>query len=290
MSNLIESSTKSISQYLIGNQMQEYLRSVLGAKKDNFVTNLVSIYNQSKELQECSQKSLVSGAIVATTLNLSLNKSFGYAYLVPYKKKNRSGGIDSVEAQFQIGFKGYIQLAMRTGQYKKINAVPIYENQFVSWSPMSEELSLNDVEGNSEIVGYAAYFQLLNGFEKTMFWRYDKMLKHADEFSQAFNATALQKLKDGEIPQDQLWKFSSYWYKNFDEMALKTMLRQLLSKYGILSEEMQSAYESDQQVIVDGVGKYVDSRSTETDVIPQEDAFDDTEEAKVVDVVSINDV
>ena len=290
MSEIVESNTRSITQYLGSDAMQAYLQSVLGSKKDTFITNIVSVYNQSKELQECSQKSLVSGAIVATTLNLSLNKSFGYAYLVPYKKKDRTGAVIAVEAQFQIGFKGYIQLAMRTGQYKKINAVPIYENQFISWSPMSEDLILSDIEGEGEIIGYAAFFQLLNGFEKTMFWRYDKMLKHADEFSQAFNATALQKLKDGEIPQDQLWKFSSYWYKNFDEMALKTMLRQLLSKYGILSEEMQSAYESDQQVIVDGVGKYVDSRSTETDVIPQEDAFDDTEEAKVVDVVSINDV
>ena len=290
MSNLVESNTKSITQYLNGNQMQDYLKSVLGGKKDNFITNVVSMYNQSKGLQECSQKSLVSGAIVATALNLSLNQSFGYAYLVPYKKKDRNGKVISCDAQFQIGYKGYIQLAMRTGQYKKINAVPIHKNQFVRWSPMCEDLVLTDIEGEGEIVGYAAYFQLLNGFEKTMFWRYDKMLKHADEFSQAFNKTALQKLKDGEIPQEDLWKFSSYWYKNFDEMALKTMLRQLLSKYGILSEEMQSAYESDQQVIVDGVGKYVDSRSTETDFIQQNDAFGDVEEDKAIDVIGIDDV
>ncbi len=189
---------------------------------------------------------------MATTLNLSLNKSFGYAYLIPYKN-NKS---NTVEAQFQIGYKGYIQLAMRTGEYNRLNAVPVYENQFISWNPVEEELKLNDVEGAGKIVGYVAYFRLINGFEKTIYWSYEKMLNHANTFSSAFSLQNYKLLQQGKIPEKDLWKYSSFWYKNFDEMALKTMLRQLLSKYGILSESMQKAYEYDQAVIIDNKPTY----------------------------------
>lgn len=249
-----------ITKYLNSYAMQGYLKSVIGSNKEKFVTNLVSAVNQNKALQECSNKSLVSGALVATTLNLSLNSSFGYAYLVPYNKK----GSDVKEAQLQIGYRGYIQLALRTGEYQRLNAVPIYKSQFQSWNALTEDLKLNSFDSfdGDEVIGYVAYFRLNNGFEKTMFWSYDKMLNHADKYSQAFSASAYEKLKKGEIPEKDLWKFSSFWYKSFDDMALKTMLRQLLSKFGIMSEEMREAYDYDQSVIVDNNPVYIDNGGT----------------------------
>ena len=258
MSQQVTVNNEKITKYLTGAKMQEYLQSVIGSNKDRFVTNLVSAVNQNKTLQTCTNQSLVSGALVATTLNLSLNSSFGYAYLVPFKNKKT----ETFEAQFQIGYKGYIQLAMRTGEYQRLNAVPIYKSQFKSWNALTEELKLNafDDIGDDEIIGYVAYFRLNNGFEKTMFWSHEKMLKHADKFSQAFSSNAYAKLLKGEIPEKEMWKYSSFWYKDFSEMALKTMLRQILSKYGILSEEMQKAYESDSAVISpDGNPIYIDN-------------------------------
>jgi recombination protein RecT len=194
---------------------------------------------------------------VATSLNLSLNKGFGYAYLVPFNNKKTS----TTEAQFQIGWKGYVQLAMRTGEYHKLNAVTIYKNQFVRWNELGEELTLNDVDGEGEVVGYVARFKLLNGFEKTMYWSYAKMLKHADTFSQAFKAAEYEKIKAGKIAQSELWRYSSFWYKSFDDMALKTMFRQLLSKYGILSAEMEKAYTYDQAIIDKDKVRYSDNES-----------------------------
>ena len=258
MSGEVTTTAKTgITKYLNSEAMQNYLKSVIGSNKDKFATNLISAVNQNKALQECSNMSLVSGALVATTLNLSLNSSFGYAYLVPYKNKKTQ----TTEAQFQIGYKGYIQLALRTGEYQRLNAVPIYKSQFQSWNALTEELKLNTFDdfGDDEIVGYVAYFRLNNGFEKTMFWSREKMLKHADAYSQAFSVTAYDKLQKGQIPESEMWKYSSFWYKSFDDMALKTMLRQILSKYGIMSEEMQKAYDYDQSVIVDDNPVYIDN-------------------------------
>lgn len=252
---------KGITPYLNTPKVQQYLKDVIGNNKDRFTTNLISVINQNKSLQKCTNISLMSGAIVATTLNLSLNSAFGYAYLVPFKnnKASKDAGSDIFEAQFQIGYKGYIQLALRTGEYKRINAVPIYKSQFKKWNALTEELELNDSFVEDEVVGYVSYFKLNNGFEKTMYWSYDKMLSHADTYSQAFNVEISHKIKKGEIPEKDLWKYSSYWYKDFDGMALKTMLRQILSKYGIMSEEMQKAYEYDQSVINENEKKYIDN-------------------------------
>ena len=255
MSNEVAKQKTGITPYLNSPKVQQYLRDVIGSNKDRFTTNLISVINQNKSLQECTNISLMSGAIVATTLNLSLNSAFGYAYLVPYN--NTKQGIK--EAQFQIGYKGYIQLALRTGEYKRINAVPVYKSQFKKWNALTEELELNDSFIEDEVVGYVSYFKLNNGFEKTMYWSYDKMLAHADTYSKAFNVDVAEKIKNRQIPEKDLWKYSSYWYKDFDGMALKTMLRQILSKYGIMSEEMQKAYEYDQSVISENDKKYVDN-------------------------------
>ncbi|WNL28020.1 recombinase RecT [Arcobacter cryaerophilus gv. pseudocryaerophilus] len=251
--NEVIKTENSLTKYLNSNAIQRYLTDVIGKNKDKFITNLISVCNQNKDLQKCTSLSLMSGALAATTLNLNLNSSFGYAYLVPFKnnKLTREKGYDVFEAQFQIGYKGFIQLALRTGEYRKINAMPIFKEQFRSWNALTEEIALNefsDFEDN-EVIGYVAYFKLNNGFEKTIYWSKTKMEKHADTYSQAFKIEIAEKIKQKLIKESEMWKYSSYWYKDFDGMALKTMLRQLLSKWGILSEELQKALEDDQTII-----------------------------------------
>lgn len=251
--NEVIKTENNLTKYLNSNAIQRYLTDVIGNNKDKFITNLISVCNQNKDLQKCTSLSLMSGALAATTLNLNLNSSFGYAYLVPFKnnKLTREKGYDVFEAQFQIGYKGFIQLALRTGEYRKINAIPIYKSQFKSWDALTEDLELNNLDDfkDDEVVGYVAYFRLNNGFEKTIYWSLGKMQKHADTYSQAFKIEISEKIKKGEIADKDMWRYSSYWYKDFDGMALKTMLRQLLSKWGILSEELQKALEDDQTII-----------------------------------------
>ena len=251
--NEVIKTENNLTKYLNSNAIQRYLTDVIGNNKDKFITNLISVCNQNKDLQKCTSLSLMSGALAATTLNLNLNSSFGYAYLVPFKnnKLTREKGYDVFEAQFQIGYKGFIQLALRTGEYRKINAIPIYKSQFKSWDALTEDLELNNLDDfkDDEVVGYVAYFRLNNGFEKTIYWSKTKMEKHADTYSQAFKIEIAEKIKQKLIKESEMWKYSSYWYKDFDGMALKTMLRQLLSKWGILSEELQKALEDDQTII-----------------------------------------
>ena len=174
--------------------------------------------------------------------------------------------------------KGYIQLAIRSGQYRKINVLPIKEGELVSFDPMTEEIEVNLIEDDelrekTPTAGYYAMFEYVNGFRKAIYWSYKKMLNHADQYSKAFSKKAYQDLKDNKIPQSDLWKYSSFWYKNFDDMACKTMLRQLISKWGIMSIEMQKALEYDQGVGIVKDGKasgveYVDSPEADLVIDP----------------------
>ncbi|WMJ85464.1 recombinase RecT [Anaerocolumna sp. MB42-C2] len=199
-------------------------------------------------------------------LNLSPSPQLGQYYMVPYKKKDRQGHVISVEAQFQLGAKGYKQLAMRTGQYLDIDCIYIHEGEYLGRDRFSgkykfEFIEDDEVKENLPIVGYLAYFELLNGFKKQLYWSRAKMEKHADTYSQAFNLEAYRKLQKGEIPKEELWKYSSFWYKSFDEMAEKTMIRQLISKWGIMSIEMEDAYTRDMSVIDEqGNPQYVDNK------------------------------
>ena len=169
------------------------------------------------------------------------------------------------EAQFQIGYKGYLQLAIRTGEYVDIDAIEIREGEYkgrnrLTGKPEFEFVDDDAIRENLPVIGYMAYFEMKNGYIKRLYWSKEKMVKHADEYSQAFSAKKLEELQSGKIPQNELWKYSSFWYKNFDEMAKKTMLRQLLSKHGLLSTEMQKAVESDQAIIDDELKPhYVDN-------------------------------
>ena len=183
--------------------------------------------------------------------------------MVPFN--NRKKG--TKEAQFQLGYKGLLQLAIRTSEYIDIDAIEIKEGEYkgrdkFTGRPKFEFVEDDDIRENLPVVGYMAYFEMKNGYIKRLYWSKTKMENHADTYSMAFDLEKYHDLQEGKIPQSEQWKYSSFWYKNFDEMAKKTMLRQLLSKHGLLSTEMQKAVESDQAVITkDLQPEYVDNEN-----------------------------
>lgn len=232
-------SNKQIGAYLAEQGIQRYMSLALKDEKEKFILNLVSVVNQNPSLASCENSTLLFGGLAVWDMGLSLAKSLGEAYLVAYKNKNT--GI--TEAQLQIGYKGLIQLALRTNEYLKLNAVPIYKNQFISWNSIDEELLLNNVEGEGEIMGYCAYFKLKNGFSKKTFWGIKKVQEHARKYSKTY----------------QYNPSKSIWSSNFDAMACKTVLKDILSKYGLKSVELQKAIEVDQSILKENEVIYVDN-------------------------------
>ena len=160
-------------------------QEILGKKAQTFATSVIQIVNSNELLKNAEPMSILNCAMVAATLDLPLNNQLGFAWIVPYKenKKDKESGqwTTRVVAQFQIGYKGFNQLAQRTGSYQKINAVPVYENQFKSWNVLTEELEGDfTIEGEGKIRGYCAYFRLLNGFDKVVYWPTEKVKKHVN--------------------------------------------------------------------------------------------------------------
>ena len=243
-------------------------------RASRFIANITSAVSVNPTLQECEASTILSAGLLGEALNLSPSPQLGQFYMVPYEDKKRGCKV----AQFQLGYKGYIQLAIRSGQYRKINVLPIKESELVSFDPMTEEIEVNLIEDDelrekTPTAGYYAMFEYVNGFRKAIYWSYKKMLNHADQYSKAFSKKSYQDLNDGKIPQSEQWKYSSFWYKNFDDMACKTMLRQLISKWGIMSIEMQKALEYDQGVGIVKDGKasgveYVDSPEADLVIEP----------------------
>ena len=262
--------------------------------KSQFIANIVSAVSNNPTLQECDQTSVLSAALQADALHFPINNSLGYCYIVPYNDK-KSG---MKKGQFQIGYKGYIQLAIRSGYYKNIDVTEVREGELKYYDPLhGPEFEFEkDFEKREKlrVIGYAGYFKLNTGFEKYFYISDVAMLKHADTYSQAFDAEIYKKLVKGEIPQKDMWKYSSFWYKDFNEMAKKTVIRQLLSKWGIMSVEMQQAYENDMAAFdIKGNREYIDSKELEKsnieDVINmqqaesgQKDLFDNVDENGVV--------
>ena len=197
-----------------------------------FVSSVLQIANGNNYLKNADPLTIYNAALMAATLNIPINQNLGFAYIVPYGKA----------AQFQLGYKGLIQLAQRTGQYKSINVTEVYENQFNSFNSLTEELDCDfSILGEGKVVGVAAYFKLLNGFEKTSYWPIEKVTAHAKKYSKTFN--------------------NGPWKSDFNAMAKKTVLKLMLSTYGPLSVEVQKAIDVDQAVIKNEDGselEYVD--------------------------------
>lgn len=251
--------------YLTQDAVKQQINSIVGGRNGaRFISSIVSAVQTTPALQECSNQSILSAALLGQALNLSPSPQLGQFYMVPYE--NRKTGCK--EAQFQLGYKGYIQLAVRSGYYKKLNVMAIKEGELIRYDPMEETIEVNLIEDDilreeTQTIGYYAMFEYENGFRKAMYWSLRKMAAHVEKYSQAFKRNgglkSMELLQQGKIPEKDMWKYSSFWFKDFDGMAMKTMLRQLISKWGIMSIEMQSAMDQDMAVIhEDGTAEYVD--------------------------------
>ncbi len=220
-----------LTAYLTQDAVKDQINKVVGGKNgQRFMSAIISAVNTNTALQECTNSSILSGALLGESLNLSPSPQLGHYYLVPFNDKNK-GKV----AQFQLGYKGYIQLAIRSGQYKKLNVLAIKEGELEYFDPLNEDIKINlmvdkwDEREEAETIGYYAMFELTNGFRKAIYWSKKQMENHAMKYSQGYRAK----------------KGYTFWEKNFDGMAYKTMLRQLISKWGIMSIELQSAFEND---------------------------------------------
>ena len=168
-------------------------------------------------------------------------------------------------------------MAIRSGYYKKLNVLPIKEGELLCYNPLDEEIEVNLIEDDlireeTPTVGYYAMFEYENGFRKTMYWTKRKMMAHADKYSAAFHAADMERIEKGEVPEKDMWKYSSFWYKDFDGMAMKTMLRQLISKWGIMSIDLQTAIEKDMAVInEDGNPEYIENEEQDDNVAVEQD-------------------
>lgn len=270
-----------ITEYLTKDAIKNQINKVVGGKNgQRFISAIVSAYNTNPTLQECTNQSILSAALLGESLQLSPSPQLGHYYMVPFNNTKT----DVKEAQFQMGYKGYIQLAIRSGQYKRLNVVAIKEGELEYFDPLNEDIKVNlmvddwDKREEAETIGYYAMFELVNGFRKTMYWSKAQMLAHADKYAPAFYKDAGKvKTKYGEKqrvsyadyeagnydPRDS-WMYSSFWYKNFDGMAYKTMLRQLISKWGVMSIDLQKAFEGDMATLdAEGHPTYVENDNDE---------------------------
>lgn len=257
---------QTLSAYLSQDAVKSKINEVIGGKDgQRFISAIVSATTANPALQECTNSSILSAAMLGESLKLSPSPQLGQYYLVPYNDKNK-GKV----AQFQLGYKGYIQLAIRSGQYKKLNVLGIKEGELIRFDPLNEEIEVRLIEDEeareaAETIGYYAMFEYTNGFKKAMYWSRAKMEAHALKYSQGYR-------KDKE----KGWKYT-FWSKDFDGMAYKTMLRQLISKWGIMSIDMQQAMDADMGVIHDdGTVDYVDNQPADNNIIEAD--------AEVVDV------
>lgn len=269
MSNEITKTSGSnkigFTSFITSNAVAQKINSIVGSEKDGakFISNIVASVQANPTLKECSNQSILSCALVAHSLNLSANPTLGQIYMIPYN--NKQTGMK--EAQIQLSYKSYIQLAIRSGYYKKINALAIKKGELVKYDPLEEEIEVKLIEDEEErekapVAGFYAMFQYSNGFKKAIYWSNEKMLNFADKYSQSFNRKTMQDIIDGKINEKDMWKYSSPWYSQYEMMGIKTVLKNLLSKYGILSIEMQEAIEKDQAVIKDdGTPIYVDNNN-----------------------------
>lgn len=274
-----------LSVYLQNDVVKKQINQVVGGKNGTrFISSIVSAVQSTPALQECTSPSIVNAALLGEALNLSPSPQLGQFYMVPFDNKKKG----CKEAQFQLGYKGYIQLAIRSGYYKKLNVLAIKEGELVRYDPLDEEVEVNLIDDDilreeAPTMGYFAMFEYENGFRKTLYWSKKKMLAHAEKYSFAFykngGAKSLELLEQGKIPEKDMWKYSSFWFKDFDGMALKTMLRQLISKWGIMSIDLQNAIDKDMAVIhEDGKTEYVDAVKAEDDGVVSDQELQEVQE------------
>lgn len=242
-------------QNLINNTLRDQDRA------RRFTASITSAVAVNPALQECDAGTILAGALLGESLNLSPSPQLGQYYLVPFKNKRQN----TSTAQFVLGYKGYVQLALRSGQYKDLDVMVIKQGEYQGKDPETGKARFKFIEDDDQrdalpTVGYMAYFEYMNGFRKVLYWSKEKMMNHADTYSPAFSRKGYENLLAGNVQQSEMWKYSSFWYKNFDDMAKKTMLRQLISRWGVMSIDMQTAIEHDDTITHDNDGQLIAER------------------------------
>lgn len=255
--SLVKTQKQTFSAFLSTDAMKKKINEMVGGEKgQQFITAIISAVSTNPQLAECDHSTILSAALVGQALNLSPSPQLGQYYMVPFNDNKRGCKV----AQFQIGYKGYIQLAIRSGYYKKLNVLAIKEGELVKYDALNEDIEVKLIENEEErekapTIGYYAMFEYLNGFRKTLYWTKKHMEAHAEKYSMGYKAH----------------KGYTFWEKDFDGMAYKTMLRQLISKWGIMSVDMQKAMESDMaEIKEDGTYEYVDNEFEVTEPIQEE--------------------
>lgn len=256
--SLVKSQAKpSFAVYMSNEKVKEQINSILGSKDgQKFISGIVSAVTTNPALAECSNASIVSAALLGESLKLSPSPSIAHYYMIPFKdtKNNRT------VATFVLSWRGMVQLAIRSGQYRRINVVPIKQGELVRYDPMTEEIEVrliedDEIRENTPTVGYYAFYELVNGFRKSLYWSKKKVIAHAERYSKGYKAH----------------KGYTFWEQSdeaFDQMACKTLLRQLIGKYGVMSIEFQKGYEADSAYIrEDGTPEYVDSDPAEEQIM-----------------------
>lgn len=262
------------SVFMSQDNIKNLVQQAVGKDSQKFTASIISAVSTNPGLQKCEQTTILSAALLGQSLGLSPSPQLGHYYMVPFEDRKN----DRTVAQFQLGYKGYIQLAMRSGQYADLDVIEIKEGEYKgkdkkTGKQIFEFIEDDDIREGLPTIGYMAFFELLNGFRKVLYWTKTKMINHADKYSPAFSKDGEtiktkygQKKKvsfadylNGKYDSNDEWMYSSFWYKSFDDMAFKTMLRQLISKWGIMSIEMQDAFTHDEATInEDGSPSYVE--------------------------------
>lgn len=264
---------RTFNQTIANVKTQEYLETLLGERKQEFVNNMTSLVSNDKALQACDPMSLMFASLKVTSLGLPLDNNLGFAHVIPYKNTKDN----KVEAQVQIGYKGIQQLSIRSGQFKIINVTDVREGELKGRNRLTGELQfdwiVNDADRlKAKVIGYVGYFELLSGYSKTTYWSIAELEQHGVKYSQSFK------------------RGYGVWKDNFDAMAKKTVLKLMLNKGDApMSVEMQQAIKYDQSVILDenGSHRYVDNQKPSAEdkldaIAAKEQEFEDVQE--VVDI------
>lgn len=283
-SNAVAKPVDTLKAIVNAPSVQDQFRNALGEHKDAFVASLIDLYTGDKSLQTCEPKLVIMEALRAATLKLPLNRALGFAYIVVYNNNRkvtdpRTGRDQWVKVPtptFIPGYKGYIQLAMRTGQYKTINADVVYEGELKGFDKLSGHPDFSGTKTSDKVVGYFCHFALLNGFCKTLYMTVEEMAKYAKRYSPSVRRDTsveqlIAKANDPSVSAKQVG-----WEGNFTDMAIKTVVRRLISKYGYLSVEMQNAVANDTADT---------PTASPRDEMLQEAQTEDVEVAEVVEVV-----
>lgn len=281
MNTPVKNSTKEVSKIdklksiLGADSVQDQFKNAMKENSGAFVASIIDLYNGDNYLQQCDPKAVVMEALKAATLKLPINKSLGFAWIIPYNNsvKTENGWEKVLQPQFQMGYKGYIQLAMRTGQYRFINTDVVFEGELRAVNKLTGEIDFSGEKTSDKVIGYFAYIELLNGFSKTIYSTKEKIEAHAKKYSPSYSS------KNGN------------WTNDFDGMAKKTVLKNVLSKYGYLSVEMMSAFDHDSQPDFNGqeIENKPGANSKEISIDDAQVVNDDKKKLDVLTVASMDE-